>query len=296
MCDRIGMKHFEIAHLFTQWGATHAPKIMATVDGEYKRLFGWETDAHSEEYGVFLRTLLTELLGHMKKHGNDKRCFFHISDEPHEKDLDNYRKSQNQVKDVLKGYTIMDALSSFEFYKNGVTETPIPGTRSAQPFVDGGVKDLWVYYCGAAGEGCSSRMLAMPAARNRALGMQLFKYDIVGFLHWGYNFYNTCGSYHTVNPFSDQSGEDWVPAGDMYVVYPGRGGIPLESTRFLVFEDGLKDMRAMKLCESLYSHEEVVSAIEEVAGINVTFTNTICDGDTVLAIREKINSMIKAKV
>ena len=296
MCDRIGMKHFEIAHLFTQWGATHAPKIMATVDGEYKRLFGWETDAHSEEYGVFLRTLHTELLGHMKKHGNDKRCFFHISDEPHEKDLDNYRKSQNQVKDVLKGYTIMDALSSFEFYKNGVTETPIPGTRSAQPFVDGGVKDLWVYYCGAAGEGCSSRMLAMPAARNRALGMQLFKYDIVGFLHWGYNFYNTCGSYHTVNPFSDQSGEDWVPAGDMYVVYPGRGGIPLESTRFLVFEDGLKDMRAMKLCESLYSHEEVVSAIEEVAGINVTFTNTICDGDTVLAIREKINSMIKAKV
>ena len=126
--------------------------------------------------------------------------------------------------------------------------------------------------------------------------MQLFKYNIVGFLHWGYNFYNTCGSYHTINPYSDQSGENWVPAGDMYVVYPGKGGKPLESTRLLVFDDGLKDMRAMKLCESLYSHEEVVKAIEEVAGTEILFTNTICDGDTVLKIREKINEMIKAKV
>jgi hypothetical protein len=296
MCDRIGMKYLEIAHLFTQWGATHAPKIMATVNGEYKRLFGWETDAHSEEYGVFLRTLLTEMLAHLKKSGNDKRCFFHISDEPHENQLEDYKKSQDQVKEVLKGYTIMDALSSYEFYKNGVTETPIPHTRNAHAFINGNVKDLWVYYCGAAGEGCSSRMLAMPAARNRALGMQLFKYNIVGFLHWGYNFYNTCHSYSEINPYSDQSGEDWVPAGDMFLVYPGKGGEPIESTRYLVFDDGLKDMRAMKLCESLYSHEEVVSAIEEVAGIDITFINTICDGKTVLAIREKVNQMIKAKI
>lgn len=296
MCDRIGMKYLEIAHLFTQWGATHAPKIMATVDGEYRKLFGWETDAHSKEYGSFLRTLLTEMLAHLKKSGNDTRCFFHISDEPHENQLEDYKKSQDQVKDVLRGYTVMDALSSFEFYKKGVTETPIPHTRNAHAFVDANTKDLWVYYCGAAGNGCSSRMLAMPAARNRALGMQLFKYNIVGFLHWGYNFYNTCHSYSDINPFSDQSGEDWVPAGDMFLVYPGKDGKPMESTRYLVFDDGLKDMRAMKLCASLYSHEEVVKAIEEVAGINIMFTNTICDGKTVLAIREKVNAMIKAKV
>jgi hypothetical protein len=139
-------------------------------------------------------------------------------------------------------------------------------------------------------------MLAMPAARNRALGMQLYKYNIVGFLHWGYNFYNTCHSYSEINPFIDQSGEDWVPAGDMFLVYPGKGGVPVESTRYLVFDDGLKDMRAMKLCESLYSHKEVVAAIEEVAGIEITFINTICDGKTVLAIRDRINQMIKAKV
>ena len=28
---------------------------MATVNGEYKKIFGWETDAHGEEYGEFLK-------------------------------------------------------------------------------------------------------------------------------------------------------------------------------------------------------------------------------------------------
>ena len=296
MCDRIGVKQLEISHFFTQWGATHAPKIMATVDGEEKRIFGWETDAHGEEYGSFLRAFIPELLAHLKARGDDKRCYFHISDEPHGDQIEDYKKSQAQVAELLKGYTIMDAMSDFEFYKQGVMKTPIPNTRSMEAFIAAEIPDMWTYYCGWAGFGCSSRMLAMPAARNRALGMQLYKFNIVGFLHWGFNFYNTCHSYSPINPFADQSGENWVPAGDMYLVYPGKNGEPLESTRIYVFNEGLTDMRAMQLCEKYYSHDEIVAKIEEVAGINIRFTNTISDAETVLKIRETINLMIKAKV
>jgi len=296
MCDRIGIQYLEISHLFTQWGATHAPKVVMTVDGVEQTVFGWDTDAHSQEYGEFLRALLTQMLAHLKARGDDGRCHFHISDEPHEDQLEDYKKSQDQVKEVLKGYTIMDALSSFAFYKNGVTETPIPKTQNAHAFVDGGVENLWVYYCGGAGVGCSSRMLAMPAARNRALGMQLYKYNIVGFLHWGFNFYNTCHSYGRINPFADLSGENWVPAGDPFMVYPGDDGMPMESTRLYVFNEGLTDMRAMQLCEKYYTHEEIVKAIDETAGIDVKFTNTLCDASVVLKIREKINQMIQAKL
>ena len=64
MADRLGVKYFEIAHLFTQWGAEHAPKVMATVDGEYKRIFGWDTEAAGEEYSTFLRNFLKEFLAH----------------------------------------------------------------------------------------------------------------------------------------------------------------------------------------------------------------------------------------
>jgi hypothetical protein len=72
MCDRVGIKYFEIAHFFTQWGAQHAPKVIATVDGVEKRIFGWDTDAFGEEYRTFLRSFVTEFLAHMKKSGNDE--------------------------------------------------------------------------------------------------------------------------------------------------------------------------------------------------------------------------------
>ena len=294
MCDRVGVKYFEIAHLFSQWGATHAPKIMATVDGEYKQIFGWDTDAHGEEYKKFIRSFVKALLGHMKKRGDDKRCFFHISDEPNEAQLPDYRKSKRIVEGLLKDYVIMDALSSYEFWKKGVVKTPIPANNHIKPFIDSGVPNLWTYYCCGQCVKVSNRLISMPSWRNRSIGMQMYKYNIVGFLQWGYNFYNSQGSRAEVIPFLDASGEKWVPAGDTYSVYPGTKGDALESLRILVFQEGLNDMQAMKLCEQYYSHETVVAAIEEVLGCELTFDRCAYSAKEMLAVREKINEMIKA--
>ena len=296
MCDRVGIKYFEVSHLFTQWGANHAPKIMATVGGEYKQIFGWETDAHGEEYKKFIKAFLKAFLKHMKDRGDDKRCYFHISDEPNKTQLSNYKKSKNIVNGILKDYTIMDALSAFDFYKKGVTKTPIPHTSHTQEFYDAGVENLWTYYCGGCAPGYSSRMIAKPSYNNRSLGMQLYKYNIVGFLHWGYNFYNTRRSLDAVNPFLDTSGEKWVPAGDTNMVYPDMRGEAMESLRIVVFNEGLQDMRAMQLCEKYYSHDEIVAAIEEVLCDKLTFARCARSSEEMLAVREKINRMIAAAV
>ena len=45
MCKRCGIKYYEISHLFSQWGATMAPKVMGEKDGELVQLFGWDTEA-----------------------------------------------------------------------------------------------------------------------------------------------------------------------------------------------------------------------------------------------------------
>ena len=296
MCDRIGIKYFEIAHLFTQWGAKHAPKIMATVDGEYKKIFGWETDATSDEYVTFLRTFIPEFLNHMKKSGNDKRCFFHISDEPQLEHLEFYRAAKNSISDLLEGYVIMDALSDYDFWKMGIVDTPIPCNDHIKPFIENDVPGLWTYYCCGQCIGVSNRLRAMPSWRNRSIGMQMFKYDIVGFLQWGYNFYNNQFSVDEAEPYTDTSGEHWVPAGDTFSVYPAPHGKVYESLRIVVFHDALQDMRAMKLCESLYSKAEVVSEIERIMGETLAFDVCAKSEKTMLAIRERINEMIKAKV
>ncbi len=296
MCDRVGIKYLEISHFYTQWGAAHAPKIMATVDGEYKKIFGWETSATSEEYKSFLRKFLTELLSHLKASGNDKRCVFHISDEPSLEHLENYKAAKDQIADILDGYLIVDALSKFDFYKFGVLTNPIPSSNHIEPFLEAGVKDLWTYYCISQWRGVSNRYHSMPAYRNRSIGMQIYKYNIVGFLHWGYNFYNNQFSDSAINPYLETSSGHAFAAGDAYSVYPGDGGECLESMRIKVFHEALQDIKAMKLCESLYSHEEVVQAIDDAFGAEVRFDTCARSSAQMLAVRERINEMIRARV
>ncbi|MDD4772956.1 MAG: DUF4091 domain-containing protein, partial [Eubacteriales bacterium] len=241
MCDRVGIEYLEMSHLFTQWGAAHAPKIMATVDGQYKRIFGWETEAAGEEYSAFLRDCLTRLIDHLKALGADKRAVYHISDEPGFAHLESYRAAKAVVADVLRDYKIMDALSDFEFYKTGTVEHPVPATNHIEPFLEAQVPGLWTYYCCGQQIDVSNRMLAMPSARNRILGTQLYKYNIEGFLQWGFNFYYSCGSEQLLNPYLVSDGQYWVPAGDAFMVYPAPDGTPYESIHFALFTEAIQD-------------------------------------------------------
>ncbi len=292
MCDRLDIPYLEISHLFTQWGAGHAPKVMATVDGEYKRIFGWDTDATGAEYTRFLREMLTAFIGHMKKSGNDKRCFFHISDEPSLDHLEQYKASKASIADLLEGYTVMDALSNYDFYAQGIVSTPIPSNDHVGHFIENHVPNLWTYYCCGQLYKVSNRLMAMPAWRNRSIGMQFFKYDIKGFLQWGYNFYNNMHSCDTVNPFADASGEYWVPAGDTYSVLPAEDGTAYETTRILVFREALEDARAMTLCASYYGKERVVAEMEAILGREITFDHCAPSAEVMLAIRGRVDEMI----
>ena len=136
----------------------------------------------------------------------------------------------------------------------------------------------------------------MPGWRNRSIGMQLYKYNIKGFLHWGYNFYNNQFSDSAINPYLETSSGHGFPGGDAYSVYPGTNGECLESMRIKVFYEALQDIKAMKLCESYYSKEEVVAAIEEAFGGELRFDTCAKSAEQMLAVREKINQMIKAAV
>ena len=297
MCNRQGIKFFEISHLFTQWGAMHAPKIMASVDGEYKRLFGWETDATGEEYHTFLRCFLTEFLSHMKRRGDDHRCLFHISDEPSfTKHRESYEAARNIVADLLEGYTVMDALSNIAFYEAGIVSTPIPASNRIAPFLEAGVPNLWTYYCCGQQQDVSNRFVAMPAWRNRSIGMQFYKYDIVGFLQWGYNFYNNQLSNAPIDPYQELSANYAFPAGDAFSVYPAPDGTAYESTRIIVFHEALQDCAAMKLCERYYGKEAVVNAIEAVFGKRITFDTCAKSSEMMLRIRKTVNDMIKKAI
>ncbi len=263
MAQEEGMKYFEISHLFTQWGCAHAPKIMANTPEGYRRLWGWETDAHSSEYKTFLRAFLTAFLAHAKTLGIDGQCYFHISDEPSRKHLDAYLDAKNAICDLLEGYTIMDALSDFDFYKTGAIQCPIPATNHITPFLQAGIEGLWTYYCCSQYVEVSNRFLAMPGYRTRILGTQLFKYKISGFLHWGFNFYNCGGSNYAVDPYLDTTADYMVPAGDAFVVYPAPDGTAWPTLHGQHFAQSLTDLRLMQTCASIIGFDATIALMEE---------------------------------
>ncbi len=293
MCNRIGIKYFEISHFFTQWGAKAAPKIMATVDGEYKRIFGWETEATGKDYIEFLKAFIPAFLDYMRSLGSaDKRCFFHISDEPNAEQIEDYLAAKSVVVSLLEGYTIIDALSSYEFYSKGVMKNPVVSIQHIEPFIENNADNLWGYYCLCEGKEVSNRFIAMSSHRNRIIGTQIYKFNLEGFLHWGYNFYYNQFSYAFVNPFMSTDGEYFGSAGDAFSVYPGPDGKPWESIRLLVFFDALQDIRAFKLCEQLYGRDYVLNILEN--GIEpITFKKYPRNEDYLLKVREIINHAIK---
>lgn len=298
LAEKCGIENFEIAHFFTQWGAAHAPKVMATVDGVYKRIFGWETDATGAEYSRFLRQFVTELLAYMKKLGRDHNCYFHISDEPSAEQLSSYIAAKDVVRDLLDGYVIMDALSHYEFYESGALETPIPANTAIEPFLANKVPNLWTYYCCGQHKDVSNRFLAMPSARNRIIGIQFYKYNIVGFLQWGYNFYFNQGSVYPIDPYEITDGDYFTPAGDCFSVYPGKDGEALDSLRASVFYDALQDQRAMELAESLCGRDAVMDAVEGDLPDDrkITFSRYPHEIGYIHETRAKINALIKSRI
>ncbi len=263
---KCGVKYFEISHLFTQWGAKAAPKIMAETKDGYRRIFGWETDASCDEYREFIRQFAKAFRRFTDRNNITELCYIHTSDEPSTENIDSYRNASEIVQKNFKGFEQLDALSHFEFYSEGLVKTPVPEEGNIEKFV-GKVPNLWTYYCcGHFPRNLPNRLFAQPSIRNRMLGTLLYKYNCVGFLHWGYNFYFSQYSIAPINPFEVTDAGGSFPAGDAFVVYPGESGKPMPSLRQKVFYDGFQDYAALKTLEKLTSRENALKFIKNYLG------------------------------
>ncbi len=296
MAERCGIVYFELSHFYTQWGARHAPKIMANVDGEYKRIFGWETKSNSRAYKQFLKALSVELKKYFEEKGLKDRVFIHVSDEPSTGVLHLYRKTSRHIHKLFDGYRIIDALSDYWFYRLKIVSNPIPASDHIDKFL-GKVDDLWTYYCSGQRKHCvSNRFFCNESLRTRVIGYQLFKFDIKGFLHWGYNFYYTRLSKEVIDPYKVSDAGGYFPSGDSYVVYPAEDGTPYHSIRLKVFFDALQDMAALNTLEKLSDKKTCIDIIEEEGKYNLTFREYPHEDEWLLSTRERVNMKIKSLI
>lgn len=291
MCFRCGVKYFELSHLFTQWGAKHAPKIMAETGSGYKRIFGWETTGTGRGYTNFLAQFGAALKEYTDKKGITDICFVHCSDEPGLNDIGNYRKASDLVRKYFSAYEHIDAMSDYDFFKEGLIGTPVPEEGNIEAF-RGNVEKLWTYYCcGQFRNELPNRFLSMPPVKTRFLGILLYKYDCTGFLQWGFNFYYSQYSKREIDPYEVTDAGGAFPAGDAFVVYPAKNGEPLSSLRQKVFYDGFQDISALIALENKFSREYALDFIKNELG-DITFTSYPLDAEALLSFREKLNTLL----
>ena len=120
MCKRCGVRYFEMAHLFSQWGAKCAPKIIVNENGVEHAKFGWHVSATSPEYVKFLDAYLPALKAELGAQGVLERTIWHISDEPSFEHLESYAAARAIALRHIGDQYVLDALSDVRLYQSGV--------------------------------------------------------------------------------------------------------------------------------------------------------------------------------
>lgn len=293
MCRHEGIRYFEMAHLFTQWGGLHAPKIMGIKEGRYTQLFGWDTDATSPEYVAFLSAYLPALVKELEYLDILDRTYFHLTDEPGTEDCPQYNKLLSIIRPLIGRARIIDAMSDPACLAQIDSVIPVPATNHLDAFAHLPLRERWTYYCVGQHREVSNTFIAMPAARTRILGVQLYLYEMTGFLQWGYNFYYAQYATHPIDPYLNTDCSGFAPAGDAFQVYPGEGGQPEESLRLMLFLHAMQDLRALNLLEQQIGREAVVALIHEGQASPITMQNYPRDEAYLLRLRERVNKQIE---
>ena len=115
----------------------------------------------------------------------------------------------------------------------------------------------------------------------------MYIHSIVGFLQWGYNFYNLQYSKGQINPYEVTDAGGAFPSGDAFSVYPYKDGA-IPSLRQKVFKNALDDIRLLSLLEKKIGKNAVCEMIEKVAGKKIAFNDYPMEEDFFERLYEEI--------
>ncbi len=287
LCQKHGIEYYEMAHMFSQWGAAFAPNIMVTENGKSDYLFGWHTPARSEEYTAFLKQYIAAISAELTALGIAEKTYFHISDEPSVANMEKYAEAREIFEPLVGKSKIFDALSHIEFYEKGLVTTPVTIVSSIHDFLPYGIEDQWLYYCCIPETKYPNGFMAMPSARIRIIGYLMYKYNIKGFLHWGFNFYNSARSRYKVDPYLTTSADGAFPSGDGFIVYPA-GNTVHSSIRGELMYRAIEDIRLATALEEKLGREAVIAMIDRAAGRDLRFDDYPADNAFFETIRREM--------
>lgn len=259
---KCGAEMFEWTHLFSQWGVENALRVYRDNNDDSSLLWDPDTPATSDIYKNFLAQFLPEFHKFLVKEGLLDKSIFHVSDEPQEDHLENYRAARSMLEELAPWMKVADALSDIRFGKEGLTDIPIPIISAARLYREADIP-AWTYFCCGPRGAYLNRLIDTPLAKIRMAGWLFYRLGAKGFLHWGYNYWYRMQTRQLINPYQELAGFKWpgIAYGDPFVVYPGVDG-PVDSIRWEVFAQSLQDYALLQTI-GVDPHSDILSGIKE---------------------------------
>ena len=237
---KYGFKYFEAPHLMFRginddWGD---PELKVALTG--KRYY--------KENGIHdIAKLITAIKEFCLKNNLADNWLQHIADEPTSVNASCYKDVVKQVKKIFPQAKVMEATND----KEGIVGSVDIWCPLINDFQENEVffrerqnegEKVLVYTCLIPGGKWLNRTLDMEKLRQVYFGWGAAHYNTGGYLHWGLNQYKKDPFEHSVvkHPSPAASDNNYLPAGDTHIVYPGKGE-PLSSIRFEAHRIGIED-------------------------------------------------------
>lgn len=167
----------------------------------------------------------------------------HIADEPVDENIDTWEGLARIIREASPEIRIIEAYRAHRFNPE-LIDVIVPQLDELKwdSYADVPQEnELWYYTCMYPRANYANRYVSIPLMKSRLLHWINWRYDVRGFLHWGFNWWGGNG-----DPSADVSApsSDW-PGGDAYIVYPGYRKV-YPSIRLAAMRDGLGDFELLK--------------------------------------------------
>lgn len=238
------LKRIEGGHISTNLDGPNTPfgLYVPEIAGDSKSIR--TLPLSSEKAQNFYKQFIPALITHLKEKGWYNIYVQHIGDEPMNTTYKSYVEIAKFFKKLAPDIPIIDAIVTKNL--DNVVDIYVPVLDELNKDYDyyAGRQiagdEVWSYVCTGPQGNYANRFIELPLIKPRLLFWINFKYDLKGYLHWGFNAWND-------HPFLDGSFADYkFPAGDGAFVYPGFRKL-YRSIRFDAQRDGIADFNLLKM-------------------------------------------------